>query len=68
MWRLIVPPKLEVSDTIIIINSIPSTFLGYIKQFDRLTWLTVKGAGHMVPTDKPIQAYTMFEAFLMGKI
>jgi len=41
---------------------------GYIKQFDRLTWLTVKGAGHMVPTDKPIQAYAMFEAFLMGKI
>jgi len=41
---------------------------GYIKKFDRLTWLTVKGAGHMVPTDKPIQAYTMFEAFLMGEI
>lgn len=41
---------------------------GYLKKFDRLSWVTVKGAGHMVPTDKPIQAYTMFQAFLDGKI
>jgi len=41
---------------------------GYLKKFDRLSWVTVKGAGHMVPTDKPIQAFTMFSNFLNGKI
>jgi len=41
---------------------------GYIKMFDRISWVTVKGAGHMVPTDKPIQAYQIFQAFLDNKI
>lgn len=41
---------------------------GWYKKFDRLSWITVKGAGHMVPTDKPIQAYDMFQAFLDGKL
>lgn len=41
---------------------------GWYKKFDRLSWITVKGAGHMVPTDKPIQAYDMFNAFLQGDL
>jgi len=41
---------------------------GWYKKFDRLTWITIKGAGHMVPTDKPIQAFDMFQAFLDGEI
>lgn len=41
---------------------------GWYKKFDRLSWLTIKGAGHMVPTDTPIQAYNMFQAFLDGKL
>jgi len=41
---------------------------GWYKKYDRLSWITIKGAGHMVPTDKPIQAYDMFQAFLDGKL
>jgi len=41
---------------------------GWFKKYDRLSWVTIKGAGHMVPTDKPIQAYDMFQAFLEGKL
>jgi len=41
---------------------------GWYKKFDRLTWITIKGAGHMVPQDKPIQAFDMFNAFLIGQI
>lgn len=39
---------------------------GFVKRFERLTFLTVKGAGHMVPTDKPAEALQMFEMFLDG--
>ena len=56
---------------------------GWCKKYPRLTWATVKGdlfrlflffkiidlgAGHMVPTDMPIPAYEMFQAFLDGKL
>ncbi|XP_028855107.1 lysosomal protective protein [Denticeps clupeoides] len=37
---------------------------GFVKEFDNLAFLTVKGSGHMVPTDKPIAAYAMFSRFL----
>ncbi|KAG7478323.1 hypothetical protein MATL_G00079210 [Megalops atlanticus] len=37
---------------------------GFVKDFSNLAFLTVKGSGHMVPTDKPIAAYTMFSRFL----
>uniref|UniRef100_A0A4W4ETJ1 Carboxypeptidase n=1 Tax=Electrophorus electricus TaxID=8005 RepID=A0A4W4ETJ1_ELEEL len=37
---------------------------GFVKEFSNLAFLTVKGSGHMVPTDKPIAAYTMFSRFL----
>ena len=41
---------------------------GWCKKYERLSWVTVKGAGHMVPTDLPIPAYEMFQAFLDGKL
>lgn len=41
---------------------------GWYKKFHRLSWVTIKGAGHMVPTDKPIPAYDMFQAFLNGDL
>ncbi|KAM9482205.1 lysosomal protective protein isoform 2-T2 [Clarias gariepinus] len=37
---------------------------GFVKEFSNLTFLTVKGSGHMVPTDKPIAAYAMFSRFI----
>ncbi|XP_036387120.1 lysosomal protective protein [Megalops cyprinoides] len=37
---------------------------GFVKDFSNLAFLTVKGSGHMVPTDKPVAAYTMFSRFL----
>lgn len=40
-----------------------SQIAGYVKQFERISFLTVKGAGHMVPTDKPKEAYEMFSRF-----
>lgn len=30
---------------------------GYITEYDGLTYATVHGAGHMVPQDKPAEAY-----------
>ncbi|KAM4622784.1 lysosomal protective protein-like isoform 2-T2 [Discoglossus pictus] len=37
---------------------------GFVKEFTNLTFLTIKGAGHMVPTDKPNAAFTMFSRFI----
>ncbi|XP_072412937.1 lysosomal protective protein isoform X2 [Chiloscyllium punctatum] len=37
---------------------------GFVKEFGNLAFLTVKGAGHMVPTDKPLAAFTFFSRFL----
>jgi len=39
---------------------------GYATKYDvnNFTFVTVKGAGHMVPQVKPIQALAMFEKFL----
>lgn len=39
---------------------------GFVKHFDRITYMTVKGSGHMVPTDKPAEALQMFNIFLYG--
>lgn len=41
---------------------------GYTRSFKGgLTYATVKGAGHTVPTYKPAQALNMFSRFLDGK-
>uniref|UniRef100_A0A8C2JC25 Carboxypeptidase n=1 Tax=Cyprinus carpio TaxID=7962 RepID=A0A8C2JC25_CYPCA len=37
---------------------------GFVKEFTNIAFLTVKGSGHMVPTDKPIAAFTMFSRFI----
>ncbi|XP_060775336.1 lysosomal protective protein [Neoarius graeffei] len=37
---------------------------GFVKEFSNLAFLTIKGAGHMVPTDKPIAAFAMFSSFI----
>ncbi|XP_062853569.1 lysosomal protective protein [Trichomycterus rosablanca] len=37
---------------------------GFVKEFSNLAFLTVKGSGHMVPTDKPIASYAMFTRFI----
>ncbi|XP_061421857.1 lysosomal protective protein-like [Lethenteron reissneri] len=41
-----------------------SQIAGFVKEFSNLAFLTVKGAGHMVPTDNPRAAYTMFSHFI----
>ncbi|XP_056405987.1 lysosomal protective protein-like [Hyla sarda] len=41
-----------------------SQISGYAKQYANLTILTVKGAGHMVPEDKPFEAFQMFRQFI----
>ncbi|XP_038605896.1 lysosomal protective protein [Tachyglossus aculeatus] len=37
---------------------------GFVKEFANVAFLTIKGAGHMVPTDKPQAALAMFSRFL----
>jgi len=45
----------------------PSNIGGYVTKYDGLTFLTVKGAGHMVPQFKPKESFYMLTAFLNGK-
>uniref|UniRef100_A0A8C8DL37 Carboxypeptidase n=1 Tax=Oryzias sinensis TaxID=183150 RepID=A0A8C8DL37_9TELE len=37
---------------------------GFVKEFDNIAFLTIKGSGHMVPTDKPVAAFAMFTRFI----
>ncbi|GAB6023870.1 hypothetical protein CHUAL_008608 [Chamberlinius hualienensis] len=37
---------------------------GFFKVYENVTFLTVLGAGHMVPTDRPPQALTMLNNFI----
>ncbi|ESO96867.1 hypothetical protein LOTGIDRAFT_159616 [Lottia gigantea] len=37
---------------------------GFVKQFENLDLVTVRGAGHMVPTDKPLAALQMLNNYL----
>lgn len=39
---------------------------GYLTEFEGLTYATLKGAGHMVPKDRPRHALDLFKAFLEG--
>ncbi|XP_059175154.1 lysosomal protective protein-like [Physella acuta] len=39
---------------------------GFVKVFDRVAFLTVRGAGHMVPTDRPRQALEMFVNYIQN--
>lgn len=40
---------------------------GYVTEYNELTFVTVRGAGHMVPQWKPEQAYHMFQKFINGE-
>ncbi|MEQ2284006.1 hypothetical protein AMECASPLE_017264, partial [Ameca splendens] len=37
---------------------------GFVKEFNNIAFLTVKGSGHMVPSDKPVAAFAMFSRFI----
>ena len=39
---------------------------GFAKYYNGIAFFTVKGSGHMVPTDRPAEALHMFEMFLDG--
>ena len=39
---------------------------GFVTEYEGISFMTVKGAGHMVPSDKPRQALKMFKQFLSG--
>ncbi|EQC26141.1 hypothetical protein SDRG_16031 [Saprolegnia diclina VS20] len=39
---------------------------GYTEGYTNLTFTTIKGAGHMVPSVRPLHALYMFECFLFG--
>ncbi|CAK8684916.1 unnamed protein product [Clavelina lepadiformis] len=40
---------------------------GFVKVFDKLTYTTIRGAGHMVPQWAPKYAFVMFEKFIHKK-
>jgi serine carboxypeptidase-like clade 2 len=37
---------------------------GYYTRWDRISWVGVRGAGHMVPTYQPAAAFQMYSSFL----
>lgn len=37
---------------------------GYLKHYDGITYATVRGSGHMVPQDRPREAFEMMKIFL----
>ncbi|KAK1277461.1 Serine carboxypeptidase II-3 [Acorus gramineus] len=41
---------------------------GYAVGYDRLALVTVRGAGHFVPSYQPARALTLFTSFLEGKL
>ncbi|KAF9614909.1 hypothetical protein IFM89_021339 [Coptis chinensis] len=46
----------------------PDEVGGYVVEYHNLTYVIVRGAGHMVPIDQPVRALTMFTSFLEGKL
>lgn len=40
---------------------------GFVTVFNGIDFVTVKGSGHFVPQDKPLQAYTMLARYLEKK-
>jgi cathepsin A (carboxypeptidase C)/serine carboxypeptidase-like clade 2 len=40
---------------------------GYVQEYEGLTFLTVKGAGHMVPAVRPLHGLNMIERFIFGE-
>lgn len=46
--------------------SSPDEVGGYVVQYDGLTFATVRGAGHEVPSYQPERALTLFSSFVQG--
>jgi serine carboxypeptidase-like clade 1 len=40
---------------------------GFVQEYEGLTYVTIKGTGHMAPQWKREEAFTMFNAFLKGQ-
>uniref|UniRef100_K3W733 Peptidase S10 serine carboxypeptidase n=1 Tax=Globisporangium ultimum (strain ATCC 200006 / CBS 805.95 / DAOM BR144) TaxID=431595 RepID=K3W733_GLOUD len=40
---------------------------GFVEEFKGLTYLTVKGAGHLVPMWKPVEAKRMLDLFVLER-
>jgi len=45
-------------------NDIDGQVGGYVVEYDRMTFATVRNAGHMVPQTQPSRGLTMFNSFL----
>lgn len=45
----------------------PPQVAGYAVHYQGLVYATIKGAGHMVPEDKPLQALVMLDRFLQQR-
>ena len=45
----------------------PLNIAGYVTKYDGLTFVTVRGAGHMVPTYRPKEAFYLLNQFLTGQ-
>ncbi|KAL2460225.1 Serine carboxypeptidase-like 40 [Abeliophyllum distichum] len=41
---------------------------GYVVEYQNVTFVTVRGAGHLVPSYQPERALTFFSSFLEGKL
>ncbi|XP_006004686.2 lysosomal protective protein-like [Latimeria chalumnae] len=41
---------------------------GYFQEYEKITFLTVKGSGHMVPQFRPGQAQKMFKSFISNTV
>ncbi|KAL8541341.1 hypothetical protein ACS0TY_002552 [Phlomoides rotata] len=41
---------------------------GYVVEYQNLTFVTVRGSGHFVPSYQPERALTMFASFIEGKL
>ncbi|RXG71954.1 hypothetical protein Avbf_03026 [Armadillidium vulgare] len=40
---------------------------GFVKRYELLDFVTVKGSGHMVPTDKPAEALHLIDSFVKNQ-
>lgn len=41
---------------------------GYVEGYENLSFVTIRGAGHFVPSYQPERALTFFSAFVAGKL
>ncbi|CAK9159173.1 unnamed protein product [Ilex paraguariensis] len=41
---------------------------GYVVEYQNLTFVTIRGAGHLAPSDQPVRSLVVFSSFLDGKL